>query len=285
MVGAARDARAPHATGVVNDIRSALVTGAGSGIGRALALAAARRGIAVVAADVDLAAAEATAAALRADAGAGLAVEMDVTDRASIDRARERIRAEHDPLDLLVNNAGVVFGGPFEEVDLGRHLATYQVNLLGLVAVTWAFLPDLRERPRAQVVNVASASGFVGLPFGAAYASSKWGVIGFSESLRRELPLTGAGHVGVTTVCPGYADTGMFEGARPPRTTRFLDPAALADRILDGAERNRPFVLTPWLVRVAPLLRGLVPTRTLDRVSDWFGATRSMEGWRGRRAR
>ena len=89
------------------------------------------------------------------------------------------------PIDVLVNNAGLVFGGAFLDVPLERHLTTYRVNTLGLVAMTHAFLPDLMAGRDGHVVNVASASGFIGLPFGATYASSKWAVLGFSELLER----------------------------------------------------------------------------------------------------
>lgn len=263
--------------------RTAVITGGGGGLGRALALAAARRGVEVATTDLDPNRASETAALVRELGPRSIGLALDVTHVESIATARERIHDELAAPDLLINNAGTVRGGRFDEIPLESHLDTYRVNLLGAVAVAHAFLPDLVARRRSQLVNIASASGFVALPFGTSYASSKWGLVGFSDSLRRELEITGRAHVGVTTVCPGYTDTGLFEGARAPRTTRFLEPDRLAERVLEAAERNRPFVMTPWLVRVAPALRGLLPTRLLDRVSDLFGATRSMEGWRGRK--
>jgi short-subunit dehydrogenase len=181
-----------------------------------------------------------------------------------------------------VNNAGVVFGGPFLDVPLEKHLATYRVNVLGLVSLTHAFLPDLLGRPDAHLVNVASASGFIGLPHGATYASSKWAVIGFSESLRLELELQGHRHVHVTTVCPSYVATGLFEGARAPLTTRLLTAERLADKVVSAMLRDAIWVRVPWLVKVTPMLKGVLPTRMFYSVAGVLGVNTSMTAWKGR---
>jgi short-subunit dehydrogenase len=148
--------------------------------------------------------------------------------------------------------------------------------------VTYEFLGDLIAQPEAHLVNIASASGFIGLPFGSSYASSKWALIGLGESLRLEMGVLGHDHVGVTTVCPSYTRTGLFNGAKPARTTRVLTPERLADQVVGAVRRNRPFVKTPWLVHLVPLLRGILPTRLFDLVGHAFGATTSMQDWRGR---
>ena len=98
-----------------------------------------------------------------------------------------RLIAEVGPIDVLVNNAGVVFGGPFLDVDLDRHLATIAVNLSGVITLTHAFLPDLIARPVGHIVNIASAAAVIALPMATSYAASKWAVLGFSDSLREEL--------------------------------------------------------------------------------------------------
>lgn len=262
--------------------RRVLVTGGGGGIGRALAGRFALAGCAVLVADRDADAAGTTAATIRDGGGEALELVLDVTSRESVLRVRDELQQRDALPDVLVNNAGLVHGGAFAEVDLDRHLDTYRVNVLGLVAVTHAFLPDLVARPAGWIVNIASASAFLPLPFGATYASSKWAVVGLSESLRRELRLTGSGHVGVTTVCPSYVDTGLFAGARPARTTRLLTTEEIAERTVRAVTRGAPFVMAPWSVRLLPLFRGLLPTFAFDRVLDALGATRSMEGWRGR---
>jgi short-subunit dehydrogenase len=259
-----------------------LVTGGASGLGLAIARRFAAAGARLVLADINAEALEAAAAGLVHDGGRAATCPMDVGAPESVAAARDRILREGGPIDVLVNNAGVVFGGRFTDVPLERHLDTYRVNLVGAVIVTRAFLSDLVARPEGHLVNIASASGLIPLPYAATYASSKWGLIGFSDSIRVELALDGHRHVGVTTVCPSYVTTGLFAGARPPITTRALDPDAVAVLVVRAVQRNRPFVMTPWIVRITPALKGLLPARIFDAVAGLLGATTSMRGWRGR---
>jgi len=259
-----------------------LITGGGQGIGLQLALAFARRGAEIVIADIQVDRLPEAAAAIRAAGTKVAAFQVDVTDDASIARLRDQIRAEAGPIDVLVNNAGLVFGGPLLDVPMAKHRLTYDVNTLGLVAITHAFLPELIARPEAHLVNIASASGFIGLPYGSTYASSKWAAIGFSESVRLELDELGHGHVKVTTVCPSYVNTTLFTGAKAPWTTQFLDPADLSQRVVRAVERDRIFLIAPRLAYLSPMLAGLLPRRWLDRVGRWFGLNTSMRDWHGR---
>jgi all-trans-retinol dehydrogenase (NAD+) len=180
-----------------------------------------------------------------------------------------------------VNNAGVAFGGPFLDVPLDQHHATYRVNLLGEVAMAHAFLPGMIERPEAHLVNVASASGFIALPFATTYASSKWGVLGFSESIREELRLLGHRHVAVTAVCPSYIDTGMAAGVRVPYLSRMLQAADVARLVVQAVRKRRELILTPWLVKLTPFSKGILPPSWFRRSCDWLGITRSMSTWYG----
>lgn len=258
-----------------------LVTGSAQGIGLAIATRFARAGADVVLTDLNEAALPQAAETIRAQGRQVWTYRLDVTDHEAIAATRERILDEVGPLDVLVNNAGTVFGGAFLDVPLRKHLLTYEVNALGLVAMTHAFLPDLIARPEAHLVNIASASAYIGLPFGTTYASSKWAAMGFSEGLRLELEELGHRHVHVTTVNPAYVATGLFNGAKPPRLTQFLTPEGLADDVVRGVLGNRPLVLTPSVVRTSPFFRGILPVRWFDRVGRWFGITTSMQQWRG----
>lgn len=262
--------------------KRALITGAARGIGRTLALRLADEGAEILLVDLDEEALAEAAGAVRGRGATAHGYRADVTDADAVRALRERVHAEAGPLDVLVNNAGVVFGGPFLDVALERHRKTYEVNTLGLVTVTHVFLPDLISRPEAHLVNLSSASGFIGLPYGSTYASSKWSVTGFSESIRLELALLGHRHVGVTTVCPSYVDTGLFEGARPPLTTGMVTPERLAELVVRAIKKRRSQVLVPWLVKVTPLLRGILPRPLFDTISRAMGATTSMQQWRGR---
>lgn len=263
------------------DGRRVLITGGAQGIGLEMALKFAGRGAEVVIADINERKLADAKSKIAATGVATWAFPVDVTNPTSIASLKAQVLAESGPVDVLVNNAGVVFGGPFTETPLDRHFKTYEVNTLGLVAMTHAFLPDLIERPEAHLVNISSASGFVGLPYGSTYASSKWAVIGFSESIRSELKVLGHEHVHVTIVCPSYIGTGMFEGAEAPKATEILEPDYLAEKVVQAVERGRVYVLEPWMVKITPLLRGLLPTALLDRVSTLFGADTSMARWTG----
>jgi short-subunit dehydrogenase len=258
-----------------------LITGGAQGIGLEMALKFAGRGAEIVIADLNEAKLGEATAKIEAAGAAAWGFPVDVTDPASIATLRARIAAEAGPIDVLVNNAGVVFGGPFIETPLERHFKTYEVNVLGVVAMTHAFLSDLIDRPESHIVHISSASGLVGLPFGSTYASSKWAVIGFSESIRAELRLLGHKHVHSTVVCPSYIGTGMFEGAEAPKATSILDPTRLAEKVVRGVERNRVHVLEPWIVKITPLLRELLPTAIYDKVAHLFGADTSMAQWTG----
>lgn len=264
--------------------RRVLITGGAAGIGRCIAERLVPEGSELVLVDVNEQALNETLGAIESLGTTVSGYSLDITDTGSIFALRDRVHEELGPVDVLVNNAGIVFGGGFLDVPFEKHVRTYRVNVEGLVAMTYAFLPDLLSRPEGHVVNIASAAGLIGLPWGTSYASSKWAVVGFSESLRLELEMTKHQSVKVTTVCPGYVSTGLFEGARPPRTTSLLTPEGLAQEIVQAVKRDEVFVLTPWLVKLTPLLKGILPTRLADAVAWALGATSSMEHWRGREA-
>ncbi len=258
-----------------------LVTGGAQGIGFAIAKALAGEGARIVLTDLDegnLAEAGERLDDLCPDC---LLYQLDVTDHDGIADLREELITELGGLEILVNNAGVVQGGEFLEVPLEKHLKTFEVNTEAVVAVTHAFLGDLIAAEAGHLINIASASGFIGLPWGSTYAASKWAVIGFTESIRLELKRLGHDHVGVTSVCPSYVSTGMFEGVRQPLLTPFLTPERLAGKVVQAVHKNEPFVLEPALVKIMPLLKGTLPTGASDAILDAVGASTSMKSWRG----
>jgi NAD(P)-dependent dehydrogenase (short-subunit alcohol dehydrogenase family) len=183
-----------------------VVTGASTGIGRACALHFDRIGFRVFAGvrrDED-------AERLRADGSERLTpVMIDVTDSASIRQAADRVAAElgEQPLKGLVNNAGIAVSGPVEYLPIEEVRKQLEVNFIGQVAVTQAFLPMLR-RSRGRVVNIGSVGGEVALPFLSPYAASKHAIEGFSDSLRREVGSLG---VHVSVVRPGAIQSEIWE--------------------------------------------------------------------------
>ena len=262
-------------------MKRVLITGAARGLGRAMAERFAAEGAEVVVTDLDSAGLADVCEALSSTGARCRSYTLDVTDPEAVTEVRDALHADAGAIDILVNNAGVVFGGEFLDVPLEKHRLTYRVNVEGPVNMTYAFLPDVLASPRGHLVYIASASGYVGLPKGSTYASSKWATIGFAESIRAELKHQGHRRVGVTTVCPTYIATGMFEGVSPPRTTSMLDPSRIADKVVTAVRRGKIWVREPWIVKITPLLKHGLPTPVSDFLTDAFGASSSMDHWQG----
>jgi NADP-dependent 3-hydroxy acid dehydrogenase YdfG len=130
------------------------------------------------------------------------AVELDVTSEASVRSAADLVERQHGRLDLLVNNAGIMFLARAAEASVDEWRAMIEVNLLGVMKITHAMLPFLARSQSGHVVNIASLAGRIANPGASGYAASKFGVAGFSESLRRELV---AQRIRVTVIEPGAA--------------------------------------------------------------------------------
>ena len=114
------------------------------------------------------------------------------------------------------------------------------------------------------------------------YAASKWGVIGFTESLRLEMELLGHTGIRFTLFCPSYVDTGMFKGVRAPLLVPLLTPEKAVAQGYAGFLRGEYMVRVPLVVKFTPALKALLPRKVFDRVSDLLGVTTSMKGWTGR---
>ncbi len=183
--------------------RVALVTGASSGIGKATAaaLAAAGAKVAIAARRADRL--EALAARIETAGGMALRIEADVTSNDDVTAMIGKVVAEWGRLDILVNNAGVMLLSPVAEATLDDWRRMVELNLLALMGVTKAALPHLRAA-KGHIVNVSSVAGRVANPGASGYAATKFGVIGFSESLRREVY---ADKVRVTVIEPGLVRT------------------------------------------------------------------------------
>jgi 2-hydroxycyclohexanecarboxyl-CoA dehydrogenase len=187
------------------DGKVAIVTGAAGGIGTAIGTALNDAGAAVALWDIDGAAANDIARALGDDAAA---IEVDITARASVERALATTEGRFGAVDVLVNNAGIDEIEPFltsKEATWERIVA---VNFFGTVRCCHVVVPGMVERRRGRVVNIASDAGRVGSSGEAVYSGSKGGVIAFSKALARE---TASAGVSVNVVCPGPTDTPLLD--------------------------------------------------------------------------
>lgn len=245
---------------------TALITGAGSGIGRALAEALHRRGTNLLLTDIDPERLAGTASGLTGGAHV-ISRTLDVCDSAAI-KSLAADRGLPAPT-ILINNAGVAVGGHFEDVSEADFDWLLAVNLLAPIRMTRAFLPKLREADAAVIINISSLFGLVAPSGQTAYCASKYGLRGFSDSLRHELQDT---PVRVVTVHPGGVRTAIADDARLPagrnagqqdrdRMNAFLTmpSARAAEIILRGVERGKRRVLVGRDAKIAALIERLFP--------------------------
>lgn len=263
-----------------------LVTGGAMGMGRLFAERAVAEGAAaVVLWDVDETALKETVSELSGRSTEVTGQTVDVADPGAVAEAAGVVLDDHERVEVLVNNAGVVRGNQyFWETDVRDATLTVGVNTLAPMYVAHALLPAMISAPGdCRVLNLASAAGFTPNPRMAAYAGSKWAVIGWSDSVRLELKQAGHDHVKVTTVCPYYVRTGMFEGAKSAPLLPILDPAEVVDEAWSGMLAGRSFVVLPKTVMLSEVLKGVLPTDVRDFIADRvIGVYHTMEDFTGR---
>jgi meso-butanediol dehydrogenase/(S,S)-butanediol dehydrogenase/diacetyl reductase len=187
--------------------QTALVTGAGRGIGRGIAEELAAAGARVIAADLDLAGAEQTIAGLPQEAR-GQAVRVDVSDPGSVESMISSVTASGGPIGILVNVAGVLSISPVVDLPVADWDKIMGVNARGTFLVTKATLPGMIAAGSGAIINISSAAGKDGQATAAHYSASKFAVIGFTQSLAKEVAEHG---IRVNAVCPGVVRTPMID--------------------------------------------------------------------------
>lgn len=254
--------------------KQAIVTGAGSGIGAALCRALVAAGAEVLCTDIDGGAAELTAAALGAKARAA---RLDVTDAAAVQAAVDDVVNRTGRLDLMFNNAGIVWGGDTELLTLDQWNAIIDVNIRGVVHGVAAAYPLMVRQGHGHIVNTASMAGLTAAGQVTSYVMTKHAVVGMSLALRSEAAARG---VGVLVVCPAAVETpildkgavGGFVGRDyflPAQGGKPYDADRLAHDILRAVEKNKPILVKPRIAQAQWLFARLAP-RLMNRFSMRF---------------
>ncbi len=258
------------------------VTGAGSGIGRATALALAAAGARVAVSDIQQDSAADTAAAIRRNGQEAQAFTLDVSNPEQIEQTASEVNQSLGVPSILVNNAGIAVGGYFLDCSQESWQRIISINLMGVVHCCRIFVPLMVASSQpGHVVNISSMLGYTGAKGVSAYCATKFGVVGFSESLRAEMAQY---DIGVSTICPGMIRTNIInsgileskeEDVEEKRESidlmyekRNYPPDRVAKSIIKAIRRNRAMVpvtpeawLTYYLKRWSPWLVGWIARR------------------------
>jgi NAD(P)-dependent dehydrogenase (short-subunit alcohol dehydrogenase family) len=255
----------------------ALVTGGARGIGRATAEQLVREGLRVVVTDIDGEGALRAAtelSALRLGAGVQPSVRgmaLDVRDAAAFGRLVEEIERDFAPVDVLVNNAGIMPIGPFLEQDPAQDDRQIDINLRGVIHGMRAVLPRMVQRRRGHVVNIASVVGRVPTPYIAVYSATKHAVVGLTEAVRHEHEDTG---VLFSYVLPSFVNTELTSGTGRVRYPPPVEPGDVAAAVVRALRYGLVDVYVPRFGKLGALLPALLPRRVVERIGRWFGVDR-----------
>ena len=247
------------------------ITGAARGIGRATAQACVHAGMRVAIGDLDLAAAQRTASELGNET---IAVELDVCDRASVARFLDEAEARLGPLDVLVNNAGIMQLGRLVEEDDATARRQVDINVHGVLHGMKEALPRMLARNAGHVVNIASTLGKAGLPGSATYSGTKHFVVGVSEAARFELRGSG---VEISCVMPGIVKTELATGLPQARFVKHAEPGEVASAIVEVLRAPRFDVFVPRSIGVLIRAANLLPRPAREAMARALKADRVLD--------
>ena len=237
------------------------ITGGGRGIGRATGEALARRGAKVALGDVDAAAAQ-TAAAEIGNGAIGL--HVDVTDRPGFTAFLDEAERQLGPLDIVINNAGIMPVVHFDEESEASIIRQIEINLHGVIHGTREAARRMKPRRTGHIVNIASAAGKTGFAGLATYCATKHAVVGYSESVRAELQGTG---IEVSVVMPVIVNTELASGLEAARGVKTLEVTEVVETIVGALERPYFDVFVPKSLAVIQALVSPLPRRGRDAVA------------------
>jgi short-subunit dehydrogenase len=254
--------------------RTVLITGGSRGLGLALARQIADEGARLAICGRDAESLERAGASLGGLGAEVMAVPADVTDPVSVRELIDAVSQRMGPIDVLINNAGIIEVGPAITMSVADYEEAMATNFWGMLYPTLALLPEMRARRSGRIVNITSIGGKLGIPHLLPYSASKFAAVGFSQGLRAEVAADG---IKVVTVCPGLMRTGsprnaIFRGQHRSEYAWFSISDALpglsisaenaARRIVAACRRGDAEVLFPLPARVAAVVNAVAPGLT-----------------------
>jgi len=229
------------------------ITGGARGIGKATAEALAREGAKIAIGDLDKPLADEVAGSLGTEA---VGLEVDVTDRDSFANFLDQVSERLGPVDVIINNAGIMPIGPLVEETDETAKTLVDINIHGVIFGTKLALERMLPRRSGHIVNIASQAGKAGLPGGATYCATKHAVVGLSEAVRLENIDKG---IEVSCVMPAVVNTELGSGLTDTRGVKKLEPEEVAEAIVEAIETNRFDVWVPKSSAGISVILGLVP--------------------------
>jgi NAD(P)-dependent dehydrogenase (short-subunit alcohol dehydrogenase family) len=237
------------------------ITGGARGIGRATAAALIAQGARVAIGDIDAPLAEQTASAL----GSGtVGLPLDVTNRESFDGFLTEVENRLGPLDVVINNAGIMPIGPFVDETDATAQRMVDINLHGVIHGSKLAMERFMPRGRGHLVNIASVAGKGGFPGGATYCATKHAVVGLSEAIRAEMRKT---DIDVSIVMPVVVNTELGAGLQKSRGIKVVEPEDVANAIVEALQTGRVDVYVPRQVGVLMKLAQVLPRPVADFVT------------------
>ncbi len=260
----------------------AVVTGAAMGMGKCISELLLKEGCKVALIDINRDILKKTQSEL-SSSGFCESYVCNISEPAEVSSLAMKIEKSMGTVSVLVNNAGIVVAKGLLEMDEIQIKKILDVNLASMFWTTKAFLPGMISHDEGHVVNIASAGGILALPNLAAYCASKFGVIGFTDSLRQEMKKN-KHQIGFTYVCPNTVGTGMFEGSKMATGTRELNPREVSKKIIKSIKKNQAALAIPSIPIkfLTPLSKLILPINVMDFLNRLLGLWRINDSWKGR---
>ncbi|XP_075058898.1 17-beta-hydroxysteroid dehydrogenase 13-like [Mixophyes fleayi] len=239
-----------------------LITGAGHGIGRVTATEFAKLHSVLVLLDINKNGIEETAAECKQIGATVYTYVVDCSKRENINAAADKVKKEVGDVNILINNAGVVFCADLLSLEDHQIQKIFDVNILAHFWTTRAFLPSMMRSNHGHIVTIASSAGIIGVAFMVDYCSTKFAALGYHKALRAELHALQKSGIKTTCLCPVFVNTGFVTNASI-RIAPMLTPEDVAKKLVDGILTNRNIICIPPFVSFSSVIEFFLPERAL----------------------